>query len=213
VACPEPMFVVGGGGHAKVVIELIAERANYQIAGLIDNVKSGSVLGIPIIGTDADLPRLRRTGVSKAFVALGDNRVRLALCRRLQQHDFQVVNAISRAAVISSSAQLGVGVAVMAGVVVNAQCRIENFTILNTGVIIDHDNQIGEASHIAPGCTLAGRVTVGRLAFIGTGASIIPGISVGDAAIVGAGACVVRNIPPGAVALGVPARVVGQSQL
>jgi len=53
-------------------------------------------------------------------------------------------------------------------------------------------------------------VTVERAAFIGTGAIILPRLSIGASAVIGAGAVVTRPIPAGALALGVPARVVGQ---
>jgi UDP-perosamine 4-acetyltransferase len=207
VANPEGVLVIGAGGHAKVVIELITAHSKYQVVGLIDNMKTDGLLGIPVVGTDADLPRLRGSGVAGAFVALGDNQRRLAMGRILQDYGFQIVNAISPAAIISASAQVGLGVAIMAGAVVNAECRVEDFAIINTGSIVDHDVHVGEASHVAPGCALAGRVRIGRLAFLGTGASAIPGVSVGDGAIVGAGACVIHDIPAGALAVGVPARV------
>lgn len=43
-------------------------------------------------------------------------------------------------------------------------------------------------------------------AWIGAGAVILPGVAIGQNAIVGAGAVVTRDVPPGATALGVPAR-------
>ena len=204
----ESVLVVGAGDHAKVVIELIAEAAQYRVVGLVDNKKSGPVLGIPVVGTDDDLPRLRGSGLVRAFAAIGDNERRVAIGHQLQSYGFQVVNVISPAAIISPTVELGLGIAIMAGAVVNAQSRIEDFVIINTGAIVDHDGHIGEGSHVAPGCALAGRVKLGRLAFLGIGTSAIPGVSVGDSAIVGAGACVVRDVPAGAVAVGVPARIV-----
>jgi UDP-perosamine 4-acetyltransferase len=173
----------------------------------VDNVKSGTVLGIPIVGTDADLPRLRRSGFLSAFVALGDNHRRLGAARLLRQLDFQIVNAISPAALVSASTEMGVGVAVMPGAVLNAQCKVEDFVIINTGAVVDHDVYLGEASHVGPACALAGGVRIGRLAFLGTGAKAIPGVSVGEEAIIGAGACVINDIPARALAVGVPARI------
>jgi UDP-perosamine 4-acetyltransferase len=207
VSDSEPVIVIGAGGHAKVVIELIVASAKYRIVGLIDKVKSGVTLGVPVIGTDDDLPRLRQSGIERAFVAVGDNRRRLTIGRELQKIGFEMVNAISPTAVISSSAGLGAGIAIMSAAVVNADCRIEDFAIVNTGAIVDHDGQIGEASHIGPGCALAGTIKVGRLAFLGAGTTVIPGISIGEGAIVGAGACLIRDLPPRVLAVGVPAKI------
>lgn len=49
---------------------------------------------------------------------------------------------------------------------------------------------------------------IGRDVWLGSGCSVLAGVSIGDGCIVGAGAVVARDLPPGAIALGVPARVV-----
>jgi UDP-perosamine 4-acetyltransferase len=204
----QPVVVVGAGGHSKVIIELI-QAQGYRVVGLIDaDPTPRTVLGIGVIGADRDLARVHGSGVHKAFVALGDNRLRLAIGHDLEDIGFEIINAISRAAVISSSAQLGHGVAIMAGAVVNAATTIGDFAIVNTGALIDHDATIGEGAHIGPGCALAGNVRIGRLACLGVGTSATPGTTVGAAALVGAGACIVQDIPAAAVARGVPAKVI-----
>jgi acetyltransferase-like isoleucine patch superfamily enzyme len=52
-------------------------------------------------------------------------------------------------------------------------------------------------------------VTVGDGAWIGAGAKILDGVAVGDHAIVGAGAVVRDSVAASAIAVGVPARIVG----
>ena len=51
-------------------------------------------------------------------------------------------------------------------------------------------------------------VHIGADAYIGAGAIILQGVEIGAGCIVGAGAVVTASLPPGAVAVGVPARVV-----
>jgi acetyltransferase-like isoleucine patch superfamily enzyme len=53
-------------------------------------------------------------------------------------------------------------------------------------------------------------VTVGAGAWLGAGAKVLDGVSVGDRAIVGAGAVVREAVPAGAIAVGIPAKVIGQ---
>lgn len=53
-------------------------------------------------------------------------------------------------------------------------------------------------------------VTLGRDVWVGAGAILLPGATVGDGCIIGAGAVVRGVIPDGAIAVGVPARIVGQ---
>jgi acetyltransferase-like isoleucine patch superfamily enzyme len=57
--------------------------------------------------------------------------------------------------------------------------------------------------------TLERDVTIGRDVWLGARVVVLPGASIGDGAVVGAGSVVTRSIPAGAIAVGIPARVVG----
>lgn len=56
-------------------------------------------------------------------------------------------------------------------------------------------------------------VVIGADAWLGARAIVMPGARIGDGAIIGAGAVVRGEIPAGAIAVGVPARVVGQREM
>lgn len=49
-------------------------------------------------------------------------------------------------------------------------------------------------------------VTIGSNVWIGSGAIVLPGVTIGDDAVIGAGSVVTRDVPPGATAVGNPAR-------
>jgi acetyltransferase-like isoleucine patch superfamily enzyme len=53
-------------------------------------------------------------------------------------------------------------------------------------------------------------IDVGAGAWLGAGAKVLDGACIGDRAVVGAGAVVREPVPPGSIAVGIPARVVGQ---
>jgi UDP-perosamine 4-acetyltransferase len=207
----EHVVLVGGGGHAKVILDLLRAAGQHEIAGCASlDPNAMRDLGIPVLGDDSRLPAIYASGVRRAFVAIGDNRRRWRLSEELAAMGFELVNAVSPNAVLSPSVRLGAGVAVMAGVVINACSRIGNGCIINTGATVDHDCIIGNWAHIAPGANLAGCVTVGEGAFLGIGSRAIPKVSIGEWATVGAGGVVVRDLPAGVTAIGVPAKVKGR---
>jgi UDP-perosamine 4-acetyltransferase len=204
------IIVIGAGGHAKVLIELLRE-AGFTPVGLIDKAPSHAALfGVPVLGGDDILPALRAEGIAQACVALGANALRQRIGQSLAALGFQLPPAIHPSAYVSPSALVAPGVVVMARAVVNTDTRLAACAIVNSGAVVEHDNDIGEAAHIAPGCALAGNVTVGALALVGVGSAVRPGIAIGARAIVGAGAAVVRDVPEGAVVGGVPAQIIRQ---
>ena len=75
----------------------------------------------------------------------------------------------------------------------------------------DHDFSDPSQPVLAQGRRSEG-VTVGAGAWLGAGAKILDGVTVGDGAIVGAGAVVRAAVPARAIAVGIPARVVGERQ-
>lgn len=200
------IIIVGAGGHAKSVIDIVLQTGEYQIEGCIAP-NGGDVLGIPVIGDDSDLPVLRKKGIKNIIIAIGSNLIRHTLYRDALNSGFELVNIISQNSVVSPRARLGTGICIMAGAVVNVNVMISDNTIINTGCLIDHDCKIGVSSHIAPGVAISGSVVVGEGVHIGTGASVIDGITIGDWSYIGGGAVVVKDIPSNVVSYGVPARV------
>jgi UDP-perosamine 4-acetyltransferase len=205
------LVVLGASGHAKVIIDMLQDAGEVEIVGCTsaDLADAGtSLLGIPVLGDDCVLPKLHAAGVSQAFVAVGDNRLRGKLMREVAALGFELANAISPHATISRRAKLGVGVAAMPGAIVNTSSEIGDGCIVNTGATVDHDCVLGPCVHVAPGTNLAGCVTLGEGVFLGTGARVIPKITVGPWAIVGAGAVIIEDIPGYVTAVGVPAAII-----
>ena len=84
------------------------------------------------------------------------------------------------------------------------------------GIVIGETAEIGDDSTLYHGVTLGGtswnkgkrHPTLGRGVVIGAGAKVLGPIHVGDNAKIGSNAVVVRDVPPGATAVGIPARIV-----
>lgn len=70
----------------------------------------------------------------------------------------------------------------------------------------DHGTAVGSAIESQP--LVVSSVQIGRGAWIGRGAALLRGSRIGDGAVIGANAVVRGAIPDGAIAAGVPAKVV-----
>lgn len=199
--------LVGAGGHAKVVLEAVWAMGTFEVVGLTDpSAPLSPVLGSAVLGGDDVLPGLRERGVRIAVLAVGENELRQRLGHTLRALGFSLPPIIHPQAFVAPSATIGQGSVVMARAVVGTSSSVREFAIINTGAIIDHDNVICEAAHVAPGCSLAGWVHVGARALIGVGSAIRPRITIGDDAVVGAGSAVVADVAERAWVGGVPAR-------
>lgn len=205
------IVVIGAGGHARVVAEILHLMAKYEIIGFLDSALVGNKIGgFPVLGGDELLPGLRADGVTMAFVGVGgtgNNVPRMKIFKKVSALGFTFANAIHPSAIISGSNKLGQGVAVMAGAIINPDAEIGDNVIINTGAIVEHDCKIESHAHISPGTVLCGRVTVETGAHVGAGAVVRQGINIGARAVVGAGAVVVKDVPAGSVVAGVPARL------
>lgn len=201
------VVVVGAGGHAKVVLEVLRAAGGFDVVGLVDpDPAHADVLGAAVLGGDEVLPELRARGVAAAVVALGSNRARERVGEGLRAMGFALPAAVHPSALVSPSARIGDGAVVMARAVLGTLAEVGDLAIVNTGAVVEHDNRIGRAAHVAPGTALAGTVTVGDRALVGVGSAVRPGVRIGADAVVGAGSAVVADVPDGAVVGGVPAR-------
>jgi len=88
------------------------------------------------------------------------------------------------------------------------------------GVVIGETAELGDDCTLYHGVTLGGTTwnkgkrhpTLGNGVVIGAGAKVLGPIIVGDAARIGSNAVVVKDVPPGATAVGIPARIILDEQ-
>lgn len=204
--------ILGGGGHARVVIDCLKASGQASPHAVLDKNQSlwgKEIFGVPIRGGDDLLARLKEEGVTHFVSAVGgvqDNRPRKKIFEWGIRQGLVPLMLQHPSAVISPYTQIGRGTVIFAGAIINPGVVIGENCIINTGAIIDHDCVIGNHVHIAPGVTLSGGVDVGTGAHVGTGASIRHQITLGEKSVIGAGSVVVKDVPEEVVVKGVPAR-------
>lgn len=205
-----PVLIIGGGGHAKVLIDtLLVLKA--AVLGIVDadSQKIGqSILGVKILGDDSIIGNYSPQEILlvNGIGAIAPMPVRVKLYERFHSQGYTFAAVIHPSAIVAKNAQLGEGVQVMAGAIIQPGCELGFNTIVNTRASVDHDCKLAAHVHIAPGCVLSGNVSVGRYTHIGTGSTVIQGIHIGAASLVGAGAVVVQDVGDGQTVYGVPAR-------
>jgi len=123
---------------------------------------------------------------------------------------------IREGANIGAGCVLGNGVAIGFGVHVGAGSWIRNNAVLAPATVVEETVFVGvnvsttDTNGMEPGTGLSLEgVTLRRGCRVGSGVTFLPGVEVGEGAVVGAGSVVTKSVPAGAVAMGVPARVVG----
>ncbi|MBK7543759.1 MAG: acetyltransferase [Candidatus Competibacteraceae bacterium] len=208
-----PIILLGGGGHAKVLVEVLllhhkAVLGYTSLASGTTNIPNLLRLGDDRIIDDHDPEKIALVnGIGSVKSTSGRRRI----FEQFQRKRYRFASVIHPAATIATDARLLEGVQVMAGAVVQPGVLLGGNAIVNTGAVIDHDCEIGAHAHIAPGAVLSGGVHIAEGAHVGTGALVIQGVRIGANSVVGAGAVVLKDVPAGVTVVGVPGRIIGES--
>ena len=206
----KPLVIIGDGGHAVVLIDLV-KILGREIRGLTSlHRTSGAVFnGIKVLGDDSVLDRLDPDEVDLVnglgSIDAESNKARRSIYEHGAHSGFQFATLIHPSAIIATDIEFGDGVQIMAGSVLQTGSKVGDNSIINTGTMLDHHSVIGPHCHLAPGVVCSGAVCVGEGSHLGSGATLIQGIQIGAGALVAAGAVVVSTIPDGQRVRGVPA--------
>ncbi|MDC0893275.1 NeuD/PglB/VioB family sugar acetyltransferase [Pseudomonadales bacterium] len=201
---PKSIVIVGGGGHAKMCIDLLRQTKEYEILGIIDDKLDvgDAILGIEVIGGNSSLSKLVTRGVKYAVNGVGaisNPKLRGKIHTNLMDVGFFLPNLVHPLSNVEPSVNLGDGNQIMMGAVVGSDVQIGNGCIVNSGAIISHDCILRDHCHVAPGAILAGSIDVGNSSVIGMGATVYFGLTIGRDAMVFNGVNVLKNIPEGKI--------------
>lgn len=206
----EKIIIIGGGGHAKVLISVIKKTGKYKILGYTDTKDNGEILGVKYIGGDDVVANLMRKhkGLNAALgvgcVRINRNREKLFM--KYENAGLKFPALISPGAIINEDVVIGAGSVVFDGCVINSGTRIGKCAIVNTGTIVEHDCGIGDFVHLASGCVVSGGVKIGYSSFIGSGAVVRQYLEIADECLVGAGSLVIKDINKSGTYVGSPVR-------
>jgi sugar O-acyltransferase (sialic acid O-acetyltransferase NeuD family) len=209
------IVLLGGGGQGLAVHAAALACDMFNVLGFYDDDPQASLATRAGLRRIAPLTPILRgavpTGTAAPVLCLGDLLLRRKLMDALRENPVGTAwltsspVVIHPRAIVDPSAHIGPGTFVGPGGIVHCFAQVGPHAIINTHAIIEHECEIAENVHVAPGAALAGRIRVGRDALIGLGSRVLPGLTIGAHARVGAGAVVVRDVPDHATVVGVPA--------
>lgn len=191
------LILLGAGGHAKVLLSiLVKQRAEITGVCALQAPQSARFASIPYLGDDSAVSHYppEQTLLVNGVGALPGNKVRNDIFTRFKALGYRFASVISSDATVEQHCELGEGVQIMPGVIINADAKIADNVIINTGAIVEHDCVLERHTIVSPGAILCGSVNCGENSYIGAGATVIQGLTLGCNTTVAAGSTVVRNL-------------------
>ena len=189
------LFILGGGGHSKVVSDAALLTGKWQSIHIVDpnqepNLEIDSEKDA-IFYEENDLFQTNFNSKKDVlFIGIGSSQIRSKLYSEHSKSDISFINIAHPTATLSKTIQVKEGSFFGPNSVVNAQANIGVCVIVNSAAVVEHDCIIGDFSHIAPRATIAGGVEVGRYTLIGGNSFINENIKIADNIIVGSGSVV-----------------------
>ncbi len=215
------IVVAGAGGIAREIDWLIREinavQPAYDFLGFVVsdlNHCGNHDSRDRILGDYAWLEENRKS-IDAVAVGIGTPAARLKVANELRAliPDVEFPALIHPSVMMDfTSATIGHGVQICAGVVATVNLTLNTFALLNLACTFGHEAVVGAGSVVNPGANISGGVVLGSGVLVGTGAQILQYRSIGDGATVGAGAVVLEDVVAGATVAGVPARALSPSK-
>ncbi|MEZ9403120.1 acetyltransferase [Vibrio cyclitrophicus] len=193
-----PIVMIGGGGHASVLTDILLEKGREIIAVISpDDITQRDVfVGLTQLLEDADITEYSPSDVLlvNGIGMMPKSSLREKVGIYFSQLGYRFETVIAPTAHVSSFVSLAEGSQILTQAVVQAGVEIGAHSIINTAALVEHDCIIGQHNHIAPRATLCGHVKTHDNVYVGAGSTVIQGIELGKGCIVGAGSTIVEDV-------------------
>lgn len=202
---PVDVVVVGAGGHAREIADIVRATGNFRVLGFLADSLPGPTdpIGSTYLGTIDQLERF-----SPHFVlAIGDSQVRAHVSARLDALGGRPISAVHPDSSIGRNVELGEGTILFPGARLTTDVQLGRHCHVNVNASVSHDSRLADFVTISPGSVVCGAVVVGARSYVGANACIIQNLTIGNDVMIGAGAVVTHHLPGPGVYVGCPARL------
>ncbi len=146
-------LLLGNGGHARVVKDLV-ERRNARV--------------VHVFNDDTEYDACCEPGLP-LLIAIGNNAVRKKIVEKVK-HTMPVL--IHPSAQVAADVIIGSGTIILANAVIQAGAKIGKHCLVNANVVIDHEAEVGDFVNIYPNVYIGGAATIRDLISIDPGTII-----------------------------------------
>lgn len=203
------LVIIGASGFAREMYDLAlacyGNESDFKIKGFLsDNPSNIAEMGYPpVLNTVSDYEPVAG---DVFFCAIGNLYHRRKTVEIILSKGGQFINLIHPTAIVSPSVKLGIGVGIKSFCVLASDVTVEDFTFLQSSVIMGHDVHIGRFCQVNSFSFFAGYVRVHDMVSINAGVRIIQNIVVEEEAVVGIGSVVLRRVKKNTTVFGNPAK-------
>ena len=179
------LVIVGCGGNALSVYDIIRQYDDYQTLGFI-NLNKEKFYDLEYLGNEdhfiENFPR-------DIHVIIGVGQVKNLLLRdsiykKFLIAGFKIPSLIAKSAIVSENSIIHSGSIIMHNVIINAKAEINENCIINNNALIEHSTTIGKNTHISTGAIVNGDCNIGDNCFIGSNSTINHGLKIKNFSII-----------------------------
>ncbi len=172
-----PIILLGAGGHAKIILDCLQNLGQKEILYNSPNRSKWFEKKQIKYVEDRDLVKLAKNRMQMAVAFLGTNcndlEDRYIKMNKLIGYGAIFPNIKHPSAIVSKTAELGVGSQMLSGAIVNCYSKIGDGAVLNTRAIVEHETNVGAGSHLAPNSVVLGGAEIGRFCYLGASSLVV----------------------------------------
>ena len=172
----KPVVVLGAGGHAKVLIEILI-RMEIEVLGVsIKFTDKPEKTNYRLFSDDEVMSKFspKEINLVNGVGSLPNHKVRYDLSMTYAEKGYNFISISHPSSIISSDVKIGKSVTIGANSLVYGNTKIGLGTFIGPSVTVSHDTDIGKFCLISVGSIIGARVSIQEEVFIGSGSILTP---------------------------------------
>ncbi len=190
----ERVYIYGYTHHSMKVKAMLSNR--YQFCGyIIDDDFYSEDMNDDVMAW-SDFINTEKPSNCSVLVTLGYSKMnenRKNVIQKVRNAGYSVASFVHETAIICDNVQMGEGVIVLCGCIIEPNVSIGTGTIIDSGATICHDSVLGNYDWIGVSSVVLGNCKIGDNAFIGSNSTIKDGVYIAEKTLVGAGAFINKD--------------------